>query len=1228
MTGRDAVLTLQKIGVTVGDGGDALVKARYSLELGDSPQAFRRAGYYTEREAALGVDRSNALWLGSEGALERIGVQRGAEVLPERLALALEGKHTVTGEQVRRPGTRTVQAVDESGSAVDPDGNPYVVVEERVNSVDLTFSAPKSVSVVWSQAGPGVRAGIERAMMRSANAMLSYMTQTKPVLQGVREPGQGFAASAALQVTARRARGQEVPSPQLHVHNVLVGIEDGEGRLKTPGSEALFKHDAPLEGGAVARAVLAEELKSLGFQIDWGTGRHGRFFEIRGVSRELIEVWSARSREVERERARIERATGRRLSGPALAALAQVTRMAKDKNLPAERVMRCWDDVAGRLGFGEAEVEALRGQELATEPPEVVRERARAAIKERVWEHGPTVSVGMARAIAFEVAPIGLSLEEASGLLAEMQRSGELISLDQGRVTTREIRELERRVLETALAASRRAAAPMSDAARAAGKAAARRSLREGCVLDGDQLDAIDRLSRGERFATLTGLAGTGKTPVLLGVSEGRRAEGWRVIACAVDGSTAQRLGHDVGARAYTIEQVLYGVEHGTLRVDERTLVVVDEASKVGLEHWAQLAQLVARSGISVLAVGHTGQLGAIELPGMFDALLRHPEVPTATLTTVRRHRNPADLDKEHPWLGDYQRLLDAGTVQKAAEAIELLRDNDAITMKPTREEAIEAMVADWDERRREHKDPRDAILVVHGPNEDVDRVNQMAQTARRNAGDLKGPGVQVPGRGYRIFEGDVVIVRDAPYEPGLAAPDGGWGRAQRVENGTLGIVEGVDCERRLVWVRLEEPGMRQPRQVTVDLRAMREQGSALRLAYAFHPFPLQGATRKAVLVLDGHWSQYKEATYSADTRAQLYLHKYTDRESLGIDNDEEKCWELLAERWSTSQNRQASINLAATGGQIALELPIMHDPPEFPGRTRQEPAEVARAIQAAITDRKSAETRTSDPLEPYRQLLGQRRARLIEERARSLQQTMQTDDLGKLLELRGGLVGAFNELDPLGARETLALERLEGRRETIEERAREANEQANLLDARAQSGRHVRRTERRQLAEAADAQRRLAARDHAALERLVQTERELREQGGRIEEWITRHGDSAARAVAVERELETRRQLTNAAVAEWAVIDPPQRLRELLGPPPPKHAAQDRTEWETLIRELERDRLNAGPQGGGRASGHEHQRRQAELMARVSEFLEWRGLKPLHHEAAELSVSGTGLDQ
>ncbi len=1102
-------MTVRKIGVTVGDAWAAGRAARYSLDRAEAPSAFARAGYYTAEEAGLAQERPNVIWLGTQATLDKLGYERGTTVAEEQLASALQGLDA-EGERVRRAGSRLVPTGE-----IGPDGKPVEVREARVNSADLTFSAPKSVSVLWSQASPELREKIERAMFEAANAGLEHMMRTKPVIQGKGIAATGFAASAALQVTARTARGDAVPAPQLHVHGVVVGVDDGGERLLTPDTAALFKDDAPLEGGAVFRARLAEELRGIGFDLDWGTGRNGRFFEIVGVPKGLVEAMSPRTREVLRMAAQIEAQSGMKLSGAALGAVAMMSRAAKDKSVTAEQIVGAWDELAAEFDFGRDSIEGLRGRTRASRSLDELRAEARDAILARLREQGPTVSAGAARAIAYEVAPMGLSLQQASDLLVELQQEGELVALEgkvpdgeeherRVMVTSREIRALEQEVMATATAAARAGGAGMSEDAVAAGVAVADRSLGEGKALDAKQQDAIATLTSGAGWTTLTGRAGTGKGPVLEAVAAAHRADGWQVIAGAVDGATAQRLGHQIKAQALTIDQILYRESQGDLRLDHRSVILIEEASKVGLEHWGAVARLVRRDGVRVIAIGHAGQLGAIELPGMFEQMLTDAGVPTRELTAIHRHRDPLDPSKPHPWLADYQTLLDRG---KGQEAVAMLREHDAILMHATREESMTALVDGWDARRRAYDDARDAILVVHGANEDVDRVNELAQERRIGAGDLGEESVKAVDRTYRLHRGDVVMLRESAY-----APDDG---DRRVENGTIGIVDSVDARADVVRVRLEEPGV-ESRIVEIDQRVLRDRMRrgeqrvpALRLAYAFHPFPLQGATVKDVAVLAGHHSQDKEGTYTADTRAEWYLHVHVDRESLGLDRDDEERYVIYGKRVMASQERMASLALDEIDYDLAIDLPDIADLPDW--------WFIPQQVEASPREKMP---RLTETLDRYRGVLGELRADRLEAMAAELREGTRDLGTGELREEAMRLGDPFLHLDRDGARETLRIER---DKEVVNERIDAAEAEAQGLEAQAAQTPGMRRRARSALVDTAHAQRLLAERDLDRLGALHEVESDLRERGRHLDGWWDEHAEDAARRLAIDDELADR---------------------------------------------------------------------------------------------------------
>jgi len=417
------VLTLRKITVPIGDTARATRRARYLLDATEAPSAFASARSCKRRHAVSAGSglRPSAVWLGTSSALAMLALERGREVARKDLAMALQGRSTETGEQVRRPGAIVCKRRDQEGRTVKD-------TTLGVASLDLTFSAPKSVSVIWSQADLALRLEIEAAMLTAANAVLGYMTQTKRVVMegrnGSREklygPARGFAAAASLHVTARRARGRRFPSPQLHVHGVLLGAQRGDGTLAAIESSALFKHHAPLEGGAVGRAVLASRLIDIGFEIQSGTGKEGRFFEVRGIPSGLIVAMSERARDVQTEIERIESARGRAMGARERAVVALNTRSQKQMKLSSEQITRAWDSMAAEFGFGSSTVARLRRRPNRRRTLEERRDAVRRAIERRMRVQGEVASIGATRAIAFECATGQLGLGQAHNLLHEM----------------------------------------------------------------------------------------------------------------------------------------------------------------------------------------------------------------------------------------------------------------------------------------------------------------------------------------------------------------------------------------------------------------------------------------------------------------------------------------------------------------------------------------------------------------------------------------------------------------------------------------------------------------------------------------------------------------------------------------------------------------------------------------------------------------------------------------
>ena len=882
------MLTISTIECSVDDAGGAAAPAEYVLNRADRPAAFARGDYYT---ADHDWDTDGPAWFGAPQALSQLGVAAGELVERDALVALLKGQHAVGGEQVRRPGSRIVER--EPGS---------FVMERVVKSVDLTFSVPKSVSVVWSQADAAERRRIEADVLAAAQATIDFMAKRKACVhrrnddgERYREPAAGVAAALSLHVTARQADADAAPAPQLHVHGVVLGLLRRDGMVVTPDPWAWYRDGAAREGGAYGRAVLAQRLADRGYAIECGTGKKQRYFEIQGVPTNLISALSGRSREVATRARALELATGRPVRGGALAVLAKETR-AEKREVDHAEVASWWDALAQEHGLRRTDVARLRSSQRL---PAVERNRAVVeTLMARLAAEGPTLRTAEARAIAYEAAAGQVSPDRALELLGELQDLGLVVTLEGDRVTTRPIRELEKRVLRVMQAAAGSADGLAAEAV-AAGIHAAEGHLGPGRWLDDEQVSAVASICANGGWVNLTGRAGTGKGPVLAAVAAGHRHQGRQVFACAVDGTTATRLGEQVQGPGYTIDGLLARVHHGRIRPHPDDLLIVDEASKVDTARWAELSNLVESCRLRLLAVGDVGQLQSIELPGLFAELCERGM--TLELTQVRRHRDPTRPDAAHPWLGRYQALLHAG---HGALATALLQEHGALRLHDTRADAMVAMVDDWNTWRHDHEVDQ-AVLIVHGTNGDVDTVNVLAQRRRLEAGELADARVRAPDHDYDIHGNDVIVLRGAP----LRLPGGG-----RIENGTTMTVAGVDPGTQTISVRFST-GAGAQCTANIDVASMRtteaERRPSLRLAYAMHPNPAQGATVDRTAAL-AHPIADRNATYVGDTRARFGHTVYLAREDLGTEGTDEDRVARYSEAISSSRSRAASIRYRA----------------------------------------------------------------------------------------------------------------------------------------------------------------------------------------------------------------------------------------------------------------------------------------------------------------------------
>ena len=845
-------MTAQSIGGAKGGG--------YARYLESKTVAPEPGAYYLTPEGE--PTQAPGRWHGSAGTLRRLGIT-GRGVDGDDFVALMEGRHPAGG-WLRKAGA---------------DG-------QRGGGIDVTFSAPKSVSIEWALKDEQARGLIEAAHSQAVGEAIDYLLRSVPLVrrrvdgQLIEELAGDLVAAEYRHTTARGVEPEDLPDPQLHSHVVITTAIREDGRAVAVASRPIFR--AARTVGAYYRSALAQNLRSAGYEIEARTGKDGRYFELAGHPRALIEAFSARSREVTAAAERFRAKWGR---APERGELRQV----KQENRARKRLVdrgdldREWRHTA----------EQVESSRAATIPAD--RQPRGARVVAKLTEQRATFTPGELSAISLEQTVGELPPEGALRLARVMIGRGDVVALENGLLTTRAQREREARLERSfgELAASDH----RYDAGAHLPAAIAAVSDRIGHTLDEEQTAAAAILAGPERAAVLIGPAGTGKGVVIDAAALTEQHAGRDTYGIAVSGSTAQRLGEDTPAlagRTLTIDAFIHRAENRRLELTGMSVVYVDEAAMADTHRLAAVIALLERAGAKLVLIGDAAQLSSIGAGGMLTRLARI--APRAELATVHRTRDPSE---RRAW-----RDLRAGRTDRAMAHYQA---QGRLHLAPTRDDAIERAVQTWDRLSRER--PVESVaLLSDASNVEIDRLNTRAQTLRAARGELGQEELPVPGTHYGLRARDRVAMIEQHH------PRGG----PRIENGSRGTILGLDPNTHSVLIRFDVTG----RETT--LRG--EELGRLRLGYAQHIYRAQGATYDRALVLTGGWQTSQETSYVEASRARHGTDWYVNREELGEEGHDVERIARLAAKMRHSQTQTPSLEWAERRSADPKGRPTLRD--------------------------------------------------------------------------------------------------------------------------------------------------------------------------------------------------------------------------------------------------------------------------------------------------------------
>ncbi len=750
-------------------------------------------------------------WIGDAAA--RLGLE--GEVGADQLEAMLTGRNPVDGEPLL--GMRGVPA---KGS---------------VPGFDLTFSAPKSASLLWGLGGPVAALEVQVAHREAVGAALDYM-QREACWTRRGAGGSEFLKGDGYLAAAYRHRSSRNGDPQLHTHVLVANATRAEGRWTRLYHPAIYDHATT--ASYIYEAHLRHELtRRLG--VEWQPTRKG-IAEIAGFADEHLRAFSTR-------RAEILEAAGPDASARSMQVATLATRKPKEADVGRGELLARWRSRAEEIGLDRAAIERTFDTDAGVrfgEPHAEVRAISEVKLGREVTAAASHFDRRDAIRAVADSLPEGAPGVEVERLADAFLASESVIQIAESRkgprYTTRRIWELERDAL-TAVERMR-AQGPLL-----AGELVAARVIGARPTLKADQREMVRRLlSDPEGVAVVIGEAGTGKTFAIVAAAEGWAQAGIELRAAAPTWRAANVMRSD-GLPAVSAARLLSELDRaeyeGEAGLAHGSILLVDEAGMVDTATLARLISHAEKAQAKLVLVGDPEQLGEIEAGGLFRAVADRTE--PIQLDEVIRHEH--ELDREAA-----KRIREG----EGREALGLYEAENRVTVAPDAEARREAMVRDWNEAFERGED----AMMIAKQNAEVARLNEMAREVRRQSGQLGAGEIEVGEA--RFAAGDQVITRINDQRAEIFNRER-WQIAEVDAKERRVVLEGIDQAKRV------EVGPEYLSQVNPYSEA-----PALEHAYAVTTYSAQGSTvDRAFVAADPSMDKQELYVATSRTREQTYLY-------------------------------------------------------------------------------------------------------------------------------------------------------------------------------------------------------------------------------------------------------------------------------------------------------------------------------------------------------------------
>ena len=245
--------------------------------------------------------------------------------------------------------------------------------------------------------------------------------------------------------------------------------------------------------------------------------------------------------------------------------------------------------------------------------------------------------------------------------------------------------------------------------------------VAETRTFNSEQEKAFYTLTSTDRISLLNGSAGTGKSYVLSAVSEAYKESDYQVYGIALQAITAKAIETDCDIPSSTIASFLAKYESGNLEINNKTVLILDEAGMVGSRDMQKLLMIVENHQAQIKLVGDSYQLNAVMAGSAFNHIQQNLDHKnTASLENIQRQRS-SEMKEASQHLSKHN----------VDQALEIYKALDKVNEYESHEFALVKTIQSWSLDQGESK-----LMLAHS-NRDVNELNAMARSILIKEGKL-----------------------------------------------------------------------------------------------------------------------------------------------------------------------------------------------------------------------------------------------------------------------------------------------------------------------------------------------------------------------------------------------------------------------------------------------------------------------------------------------------------